>query len=378
MKKYIHLLILISFIYQLSGCDQKPSISPSGRTIKVGIIAPFSGPHQAKGEEGLTGIKAAMQLQPFLQNGDRIELVVENDENDPVLTVRLLKKLVEKAKVSAIITFSGSGPVLAMAKVADAYKTPILAAIATHPDTTKHNRYVSQLCFDDNFQGTIAALFVRDELLIDKVAVVRNPDSAYSRYLASKFENKFKSIGGEIVDTIYLTEETGDLSKIMKGVYDKSPELLYLPISAQDVLRIIREVHNLGWKPRMMGSDGLISTILAQYEEGLDLVEGMLATDFFVGGMPLTPFGKKANAKDKGSKTIYAALGLEGYALLLDALDRCSDPKDREFINNQIRSTTNFKGFAGKITIGPNGKAHRPLCINAIQAGLAKFVVKVY
>ncbi|MBW1838003.1 MAG: ABC transporter substrate-binding protein [Deltaproteobacteria bacterium] len=120
MKNYIHFLILIAFVFQLSGCDQKPSISPSGRTIKIGIIAPFSGPHQAKGKEGLTGIKTAMQSQPFLQNGDRIELVVENDENDPVLTVKLLKKLVEKAKVSAIITFSGSDPVLAMAKVADA------------------------------------------------------------------------------------------------------------------------------------------------------------------------------------------------------------------------------------------------------------------
>ncbi len=213
MKNLIHLSILISFVFWLGGCDQKPSIEPSGKTIKIGIIAPLSGPDHIKGKEGLRGMQFAMQLQPYLQNGDRIELVAEDDRNDPALTVQLLKKLVEKDKVSAIITFSTSDPVLAMAKVADDYKTPILAAIATHPDITTHNGFISQLCFDDHFQGTTAALFVRDELLIDKVAVFINPDSAYSRDLAAKFESKFKSIGGEITDTIRLAEETADLSE---------------------------------------------------------------------------------------------------------------------------------------------------------------------
>jgi hypothetical protein len=39
----------------------------------------------------------------------------------------------------------------------------------------------------------------------------------------------------------------------------------------------------------MMGSDGLVSTMLAQHKEEIDLVDGMLATDFFAHGMPLTP-----------------------------------------------------------------------------------------
>ena len=158
--------------------------------------------------------------------------------------------------------------------------------------------FISQLCFDDDFQGTVAALFVRDELLIDKVAVFSNPGSAYSSHLASEFERKFKSLGGEITDMISFTEETGDLSKVIKSVHDKTPELLYLPISAKDVIRIIREVQELGWNPKMMGSDGLISTMLAKHEEELDLVEGMLASDFFAHGMSFyTPFGKKARDK---------------------------------------------------------------------------------
>jgi len=378
MKNIIHLFILIIFIFWLGACDQKHAIGPSGETIKVGIIAPFSGPDDAKGKEGLIGMETAMQLQPYLQNGDRIELIMENDKDEPALTVKLLKKLVEKDKVSAIITFSSSSPVLAMAKIANDYKTPILAALATHPDITENNGFISQLCFNDDFQGTVAALFVRDELLIDKVAVFSNPGSAYSSHLASEFERKFKSIGGEITDTTFLTEETGELSKIIKSVHDNTPELLYLPISAKDVIRIIREVQELGWNPKIMGSDGLISTMLAEHKEEVDLVEDMLATEFFAYRVPFTPFGQKARDKYKSTLTTYWGLGVEGYAILLNALNRCSDPEDRECLNNQIRSTTNFIGMTGKITITPNGKAQRPLFINSIQGGLLRFIIKVY
>ena len=382
MKNLVHLSILIVIVFWLGGCDQKPAITPSGKTIKVGIIAPFSGSDHAKGEEGLKGMETAMQFQPYLQNGNSIEFVAENDKDDPALTVKLLKKLVNEVKVSAIITFSSTSPVLAMAKVADEYRTPILAALATHPDITKDNGFISQLCFDDDFQGTVAALFVRDDLLIDKVAVFSNPDSFYSSHLAAKFAGKFKSIGGEITDTISLTEETGDLSKVIKRVHDNAPELLYLPISAKDLIRIISEVRKLGWKPKMMGSDGLISTMLAQGKEEIDLVDGMLATDFFAHGMPLTPFGKRVadtyREKYKGTGTIYAALAAEGYSILLNAMNRCSDPADRECINRQIRSTINFTGLVGNITIGPNGKAQRPLCINSIHDGRSQFIFKVH
>jgi branched-chain amino acid transport system substrate-binding protein len=382
MKNVFHLLILVFFVFCLGACDPESAITPSGKTIKIGIIAPFSGPVFSYGEEGVKGIRIAMQLQPYLQNGSRMELVEADDRNDPAMTVKLLKKLVEKDNVAAVITFSSSKPVLAMAKVADEYQTPILAALATHPDITKHNEFITQLLFDDDTQGIVAALFVRDDLLIDTVAVFNNPTSAYSSHLAAEFERKFKSIGGEITNTIFITEETADLSNIVKRVHVRSPELLYLPIKVKDVLRVIREVRKLGWNPKMMGGDGLISTMISQHEEDLDLVDGMLATDIMAHGMPLTPFGKRASKRYRDeyeeTGTVYAALGAEAYMILLDAMNRCSDSADRECIKQQIRSTTNFTGTIGNITIGRNGKALRPLCINAIEGGRSKFLFKVY
>jgi branched-chain amino acid transport system substrate-binding protein len=378
MKNLIHLFIIIVLVFWLGACEQKKTVEPSGKAVKIGIIAPFSGSHHATGREALSGMETARQLQPYLQNGDRIEWIVEDDGNNPILTVQALKKLAEKDKVAAIITFSSSNPVLAMAKIADDYQIPILAALATNPAVTRGNGFISQLCFDDDFQGTVAALFVRDELLIDKVAVFSDPDDSYSRYLAATFESKFKSIGGEITDRISVTEKTGDLFKIIESVHTKDPELFYLPLFANDVLRIIRGVRKRGWTPKMMGSDGLISNMLASHKAELDLVEGVMATDVFAHGMPLTPFGKSVIDKHKGPRTHFAGLGAEGYTVLINALNRCSDPGDRKCVNHQIRSTDHFEGITGHITIGPDGKARRPLCIDSIHNGLSKFIVKVY
>ena len=160
------------------------------------------------------------------------------------------------------------------------------------------------------------------------------------------------------------------------------PELIYLPIRVRDVIRVVKEVRKLDWSPIMMGGDGLISTLLVQHEEELDLVDGMLATDFFAHEMPLTPYGKRARdqylEKYEETRTAYTALGAEGYAILINAMNRCSDPANRECINHQIRSTTDFTGIIGRVTIGPNGKTERPLCISSLQDGRSQFLYKVY
>ncbi len=323
-------------------------------------------------------MKTGMQLHPYLVNGDGIELVVADDRDDPATSIKMLKKLAEVDGVSAIVTFSSSGPVLAMASVADKYKVPIIATLATHPNITGDNAYVSQFCFDDIFQGAVAALFVRDELLIDKVAVISDPNSNYSSNLAGEFERKFASIGGTITDVIFLPNEPNDIADILKRVHDKGPELLYLPIDVIDVIRLRKEAEMLYWKPQLMASDGFISTAIARHKEDIDLLEGVLASDLFSNSAPLAPWGKRAKSRHKGRMTGYAALGIEGYVFLRAAMNRCKDPVDRECINHRIRSTTNFTGLMGKISVDSQGKAHRPLMVNTIEDGRANFIVKVY
>jgi branched-chain amino acid transport system substrate-binding protein len=372
------MMMIMAMALLLFGCGPELPITPSGNTIKVGIIAPFSGLDVAKGEDGLQGIRTAMAMRPLLDNGDRVELVVKDDQNAPPKAVQAMKELAQTDQVAAIVTLSGSEPVLAMARQANVYGTPIVAVLATHPDVTKGNDFVSQICFDNTLQGHVAAFFVRDDLLVDRVAIFKTPSNPYSSNLAAKFESQFLALGGAVTDVVEIRGGETDLSETLARIRQKDPELLYMPMAAKNVIAIQQALGQMRWNPREMAGDGLLATVLAQYPQHLGLLDGLLATEFFHYFSQATEFGERARKVHKGRATSYAAMAVEGFSVLLDAMNRCDDPADRDCINRQIRSTTEFEGLIGKITIDSNGKAHRPVIINAIRNNRLIYLVKVY
>lgn len=374
------IIALVACIGSLTGCDSKPEVKVSGKTVKIGFIAPFSGEDEEWGHNGLLGNKTALEMQPYLLQGDKPEMIIADDQNKPELTRKVLKKLVEVDQVSAILILSGSEAVLAAAELADYYKTPILALLATHPDVT-NNDYISQLVFDDITQGTVGALYVMDEMFIDHVAVFKDPTDPHSSFLADEFTRKFEEIGG-VVEKVTIAKEKNDYSGILQRLYEMNLDFLYLPLDADQVIEIEKMTRKIDWNPQVMVSDGLISAILLQFEDDLKYMDGMLATDIYSTILPKTDYGKSARNIFKQSfdapRTTFTGLACEGTSILLAAMDKCSDSSDRDCINKMLRNTEDFTGLFGKIQINQNGKAERPIFINIIDDKNQKFVVKVY
>ena len=184
MIRTLQLLVIIAIAFWFLEHKPGPVIEPSGNKIKIGVIAPFSATNMSRGITGLKGIEIAMQLQPYFYNGDAIELITIDDQDIPAESVKALQSLSQTHKVAAIFMLSGSDSVLAVAQKADLYKTPVLALTASHPDITEHSALVSQFNFDDRFQATVAALYIRDELLLDRVAILTQSDNAHFRILS--------------------------------------------------------------------------------------------------------------------------------------------------------------------------------------------------
>lgn len=376
---YVLLFLLIS-----AGCERELEIRPSGEVIKLGVIGPFSGDEKAKGLGGTEGIKTAMQVAPLLGNGDKIELVIEDDQNQPEQTVSALKKLANEDKVSAVLLMSTSASALAVRSLADNIKIPVLAMLATHPDITLGNNYISQLVFDDTSQGTVAALFVMDELLLERAAVFTSPDSQHSTALTAEFIRKFQSVGGVVTDTVLLGEGHDYVDKLME-LRDKKTDLLYLPVKARELIAIEKATREIDWNPEIMASDGLLATVINDYSKEVALLEGIYAIDFFASddkslkrSTQTRKLAKIHRSQYRQRPTSYIALGIEAYLVLHNAMNRCQKPGDRLCINKMLRNTENYEGLVGKISILENGKAKRPLIVNTIRDASAKFVVKVH
>ena len=245
MYRINYLLLLIVSTFILCGCEQQPSIEPSGKVIKIGFVGPFTGPAGAQGRESEKGVRTAMQIQPMLRNGDVKELIIENDNDDPELTEGALRKLAQEDKVSAVLLASSSNAALHTTPIVDSIEIPVIALLATHPDVSKSDGFVSQLCFDDKFQGLVAALFVADELLIEKVTVFTDMENVHSSYLANEFIRKFKSVDGEISGTIEVNAARNDYVEILKNAWEKGSLALYMPVAEKHVVEIIRAVREL-------------------------------------------------------------------------------------------------------------------------------------
>ena len=373
-------ILFISFVIT-TGCDKPREPFVTGRSVKIGVIGPMSGPDKAWGESGLSGVKTALKLQPFLYNGSKVEIVVEDDQNQPELARKALLKLAGDDSFSSIIIMSNSEVVLALVEIAEELSIPILATISTHPDITKNNSYISQLLFDDHFQASVAASYVRDELLAERVGVMIDENNPHSEYLARQFIVKFDSTGGSCKE-FSVNKESKNLLAGLKSLQYQEIDFLYVPLDAEHVVSIAQLLQQIDYHPVMLGSDVLQATILLQHSDKLDLVNGMLATDPFSSTIPPTDYGKKIHHHYQKSfstpGTVLAALAAEGTSIMLSAINRCPEQSDRSCINNKLRSTRDFIGMFGKISIGMDGKAERPIFINIIDDNKLRSVVKVY
>lgn len=384
IKETITLAIIFFTLMSSSGCDRQKEIQPSGKIIKLGIIGPFSGEDKAKGLEGIKGVETAMALTPLLDNGDKIQLIIEDDKNKPALTLSTLQRLVAEEQVSAIILMSTSASALEIKYSSNELQIPILAMLATHPDITKDSGFISQLCFDNHTQAAVAALFVMDELLLNKVAIFTSPDSRHSTALATEFINKYQSVGGGVVDTV-LIEPDIDYEKELVALREKGTELLYLPVKPKEMVTIVKAADELNWQPKVMGSDGLLATVISDYSSDTDYLDGIYAIDYFASNdnpiehkSRLEKISKIYKASHKHESTSYTALGFESFAVLQNAMNRCEVTNNSACINDRLRDTEQFEGLAGKISINEDGKASRPLVVNSIKDGKMKFIVKVY
>ena len=377
----IKFLFLFLGLTALNSCDKTPVIQPSGNTIKIGIIAPLSGSALHKGTEGIKGINYILKTTPLLDNGDKIKLFIKDDKNKPEQSIKVLKELIKKHKVSAVLTLSSSNAVLGLAKVADTFNTPIISLLATHSGITQKNKYITQLGYNDHFQGIAAALFVHDELLIDRVAIFKNHENIYSKDLANTFRKKFESVRGQVIlDSEYI----GNNEQLMKSLLDlrnKKVQLIYLPINAAQVIKIINALKVLDWHPKIMGADGLLVNVFMSYKNDLDKLNGMITTDFYSSDLPMTDFGSKVKhgyEKDNHRLTSYSMMGIEGMTLLNRLITQCSSKSTKECIQKQLDSGLTYTGLLGKISLNSNRVAQRVLLVNEINNGELNYIVQIY
>ncbi|WP_372400372.1 ABC transporter substrate-binding protein [Azospirillum sp. HJ39] len=200
---------------------------PAGAaTIKVGVVAPFSGPFALVGKTFKEAIEVYQAEHGKTVGNDTVEFIYKDlDQANPAQSKALSQELIVKEKVSFLAGYFFTPDALAVAPLIDEANIPcVIFNAATSAITEKSPRYVR----------TSFTLWQNTVPLAEYMARqgIRKAVSAVSDYGPgidgeTAFRTTFEKHGGTVVDTIRMPLKSNDFAPFMQRIKDSGAEAVY-------------------------------------------------------------------------------------------------------------------------------------------------------
>lgn len=225
--------------------------------IKIGTIQPISGVIAEYGiqtrDAAILAIEEANAAGGVL--GRQIELVVEDDEADPVKTANAFTKLIEQDKIVALMGALTSKCSLAITGMAVQEGIPMVSPTSTNDTVTLAGDYVFRACYTDSFQGSVVANFAADTLGAKTAAILYDVSNDYSVGLYNNFKKSFEAKGGRVVEASYNSGDK-DFNAQITTLRASNPDVMFLPDYYSTVVLIAQQIRDLGVSVPLLGADG--------------------------------------------------------------------------------------------------------------------------
>lgn len=346
--------------------------------IKIGVFLPMTGNVSAFGQMEWLGIRTAHQMMGQI-SGREVKLILEDSKSEQTEAAHAVERLIEQHHVVAIIGGAISGTALAGGSIAEKNGIPLISPSATNLLVTQDKKYVFRACFDDAFQGQVAARQARIAMGASTAAVVVDIAQAdYSVGLGNLFLKAFGDMGGKVLVTSYIQTGDRDFRRQLSEVREANPEIIYLPNYYTENALLAKQIRDLGMKMPLLMADG--AQVPALIELGGKAVDGVYLTAHFNLKTVSTTLGrrfavrfKKQHKKDADA---FGALGADAYFVLIRAIERAKSIEGVK-IRSALTDTKNFEGVTGPIKINGDGNTVKRLVINKVKNGRFTYVTTV-
>jgi branched-chain amino acid transport system substrate-binding protein len=376
---WLKTLALLAAVATFAGCKKEPAAPTAGGTtpaaatageIVIGHYGSLTGGQATFGRSTDEGILLAVNEVNAAGGLEvagvkrKVKLVSEDTESKAEKAGDVVRKLISKDNVVAVLGEVASSITLEGAPVAQRAKIPTITPSSTNTTVTEVGDYVFRVCFIDPFQGYAGAKFVREQLKLTKAALLVDKSSAYSDQLSKEFAQAFQSMGGTIVATADYTQGEKDFNTRLTSLREKGPELIYIPGYYTEVANIAIQARALGMNIPLMGGDGWDSEDLAK--NGGAAIEGTFYTNHYAPDNPtpaITAFVTKYGAAYNGKVPDgLAALGYDAANVLFASIKTAGTTEGPK-LRDAIAQTKGFVGVTGTITIDANRNAVKPIVV---------------
>lgn len=342
-----------------------PAAAPAaggGDVIKIGHVAPLSGPQAHYGKDNENGVRMAIEelnAQGVEIGGKKVrfEIQAEDDAADPKQGTAAAQKLCD-AKVAGVVGHLNSGTTIPASKVYNDCGIPHVTGAATNPALTKPGyKTTFRIIANDNALGAALALHAADTLKLKKVAII-DDRTAYGQGVAEVFKNTAKSKGMEVVDEQFTNDKATDFMAILTAIKAKNPDAVFYGGMDPQAGPMLRQMEQLGMtKAKFFGGDGICTSEIVKLAANAKTLENVICAE---GGASIakmpggTAWRQKYDAKYPNQFQVYSPYTYDATMLLVDAMKRAGSSDPKVYIPKLAESA--YQGVTAQISFETTGE----------------------
>lgn len=368
MGKLSAVLVLVLFVAGIvAGCGGGASKEP----IKIGAIAPLTGPCAKPGNSMKEGIELAVEEinKAGGIEGRSLQVFFEDDASVPAQSVAAAEKLTTKDEVVLVIGAYNSSCVLAHMKVTEREKTPQIDPVAVATAITESgNKWMFRNCATNPMQVNQLADYIFNNMPLKKFAVIHE-NTDYGKGIAEVFVAAAQKYGATITNVeAYNTGDTDFYAQLTK-IKAAAPEALLIGGNLTEGSQITRQAKEIGLSVQLFGLGGLSTPEFDQLAAGSN--EGMIVSSYFESetANPLArQFIEAYKAKYNKDPDMFAAASYEAVYIAKEALTRAGTKhKDlaawRQAVRDELAKIKDLPGVQGPTTFDEKGQADKKVFI---------------
>ena len=280
----------VSKMSDMSDYDPANPVIPTGDTIKIAVVASFSGPAANQGAMEFSLVQwAAHDINKrggiWVDGKKKLVQVFKADSmSKPDQTKKVCERMALHEKVHAFYGTDGSIVMKIINEVANRHKIIALNALTSSDDcqdATNFGRYAFQSFWTSDSIGRGLAYYYGKIRKKEKKFYILNQDYAFGRLIAESFKNGLKEfypeaqIVGEDYHKLFIT----DFAPYMTKIKASDAEVIFSADWAPDIINLLKQ-------SRQMGVNLPIANLYLNDSNGLEGVgiagsEGIVHIDTF-------------------------------------------------------------------------------------------------
>jgi branched-chain amino acid transport system substrate-binding protein len=214
--------------------------------VKIGVIAPFTGPAAGFGKQIEGGMRAWLKIHGDTIAGRKVQLLVRDTGGpNPEVAKRLAQELVARDKVDFLAGFGYTPEALAAAPVATEAKKPMIVMNAATSVVTTRSPYIARFSMTLPQVSVPMATWAWKNGIRKVYTLVT--DFAPGIDSETSFKAAFTALGGQVVDSVRTPLRNPDYGPYVQRAKDARPDAVFLFVPAgQDSIAFMKAFEERG------------------------------------------------------------------------------------------------------------------------------------